>query len=146
MFNRLKFTIGTALLLMLSASGAQAMEIAVIVNATGPLINANKADVMEIYLGDKKFEGGVKITPLLYPEGDVKEAFLKEAVKMTQKEYKLHWTKKVFQEGTSIPKTLEYPGDIVKTVRNDKGGIGFLPKEILKDISGLKVIMVIGTK
>lgn len=120
-----------------------AEEIAVIVNAAGPLVNATESDVADIYTGEKRFEAGVKIEPLLYPEGPVKDTFLKESVKMTPKEYKLYWTKKVFQEGLPIPKTIPHPGDIVKIVREDKGGIGFLPMDYMRDLSGIKVIKVI---
>jgi hypothetical protein len=128
----------------LFSTACQALDIAIIVNPSGPLINATKVDVSDIYLGEKRFEGNIKIIPLLYPEGNIKDAFLREIVGMTPKEYKLYWTRKVFQEGLAIPKTLEHPGDIVKTVRNEKGGIGFLPKEMLKEIEGIKIIMVIG--
>lgn len=132
--------------LFLSISQAHAGEIAVIVNASGPLVNVSEADIADIYLGDKKFESGIKIAPLLYPEGAVKEGFLRETVRMTQKEYKLYWTKKIFQEGIPIPKTPASPADIVNTVKETEGAIGFLPKEILKDLSGLKIIRVLGTK
>lgn len=129
--------------LFLGIAQAHALEIAVIVNSSGPLIDAADRDITDIYLGDKRFEDGIKILPLLYPEGDVKEAFLKEAVKMTPKEYKLYWTKKVFQEGIPIPKAPATPLDIVNAVKSDKGGIGYLPKEMLKDLSGIKIIKTI---
>lgn len=132
--------------LFLSASMVHALDIAVVVNASGPLVNATKADVIDIYLGEKRFWNGVKIIPVLYPEGSVKEGFLMETVGMTPKGYKLHWTRKVFQEGLSIPKTYDQPADIVKTVLSEKGGIGFLPMDMMKDLTGIKVIMVIREK
>lgn len=132
--------------LFLSISQAYAGDIAVVVNASGPLVNATKADVIDIYLGEKRFWNGFKVVPLLYPEGSMKEAFLMETVGMTPKGYKLYWTRKVFQEGLPIPKTYDQPADIVKTVISEKGGIGFLPMEMLKDLTGIKVIMVIKEK
>lgn len=125
-------------------SQAHAAEIAIIVNASGPLVNADERDIADIYLGEKKFQDGIKIAPLLYPEGSVKEAFLKETVRMTQKEYKLYWTKKIFQEGIPIPKTPASPADIINTVKETEGAIGFLPKDLLKDLSGIKIIKIIG--
>ena len=141
-----KFIVVFIISIFLLISQAHAGEIAVIVNASGPLVNVSEADIADIYLGEKRFQDGIKIAPLLYPEGIVKEVFLREAVRMTQKEYKLYWTKKIFQAGIPIPKRSASPADIVKIVREDKCGIGFLPKEELKDLSGLKVIMIIGTK
>lgn len=129
--------------LFLGISQAHAAEIAVIVNASGPLVSTTDMDITDIYLGDKRFEGGIKIAPLLYPEGIVKETFLRETVRMTQKGYKLYWTKKIFQEGIPIPKTPASPADIVNTVKETEGAIGFLPKDLLKDLSGIKIIKVI---
>lgn len=129
--------------LFILISQAHAAEIAIIVNASGPLVNADERDIADIYLGEKKFQDGIKIAPLLYPEGSVKEAFLKETLRMTPKDYKLYWTKKIFQEGTPIPKTPASPADIINTVKETEGAIGFLPNEMLKDLSGIKVIKVI---
>ena len=84
-----KPTAALIIFLFLSISQAHAGEIAVIVNASGPLVNVSEADIADIYLGEKRFQNGIKIAPLLYPEGAVKESFLRETVRMTQKEYKL---------------------------------------------------------
>ena len=127
----------------LSISQAHAAEIAVIVNASGPLVSAAERDIADIYLGEKRFQDGIKIAPLLYPEGAVKESFLREMVRMTPKEYKLYWTKKIFQEGTPLPKTPAGIPDIINTVKETEGAIGFLPRDMLKDLSGIKVIKVI---
>lgn len=139
----IKLITGLLFFLFLSIVKVYALEIVVIVNSSGPLINATEANITDIYLGDKRFEDAVKIIPLLLPEGAIKETFLKEAVNMTPKDYKLYWTKKLFQEGIPIPKTVDHPADIVNIVRTNEGGIGFLPKEMLKDISGIKIIKAI---
>lgn len=120
-----------------------AMDIAIIVNSSGPLMTATDADIKEIYLGEKMFEEEIKISPLLYPEGDIKEIFLREIVDMTPKEYKLYWTRKVFQEGLLVPKTIANPADIITAVRENRGGIGFLRKEMIKNLAGVKIIKVI---
>lgn len=130
--------------LFIVISQAHAAEIAVIVNASGPLVSAIERDIADIYLGEKRFQEGIKIVPLLSPEGSVKEAFLKETLGMTQKEYKLYWTRKIFQEGTPLPKTPAGPADIINTVKETEGAIGFLPREVLKDLSGIKIIKIIG--
>ncbi|MBI5193372.1 MAG: hypothetical protein HZA08_08040 [Nitrospirae bacterium] len=120
-----------------------ALDIAVIVNASGPLINASKSDVKDIYLGDKRYEGGIQIVPFLFPEGGIKEIFLKDMLIMTPKQFKVYWTRKMFQDGVPVPKTYVHPSDILNLVRNNKGGIGFLPKEAIDDLNALKVIMII---
>lgn len=140
--KRFKPISAAVIILFFLGPKVSAEEIAVIVNAAGPLVNATESDVADIYTGEKRFEAGVKIEPLLYPEGPVKDTFLKESIKMTPKEYKLHWTKKVFQEGLLIPRIVP-AADIVKTVREDKGRIGFLPRDAVEDAAGIKIIRII---
>lgn len=136
-------TVLITFLFILISHQALAAEIAVIVNASGPLVDAGERDIADIYLGNKRFQDAVKIVPLLYPEGSVKEAFLKDTLRMTPKDYKLYWTKKIFQEGTPLPKTPAGIPEIINTVKEIEGAIGFLPRDMLKDLSGIKVIKVI---
>lgn len=132
------------LLLFLWAPEVFAVDIAVVVNASGPLVDMTKEDIRDIYLGDRRFEGNVKITPFNYPEGPVRDAFLRGVVGMSPKGYRLHWARKVFREGLAIPRVLDRAGDVIRMVRTDRGGIGYLPRGLLKDKAGIKVIMVSG--
>lgn len=134
---------GLLILFITFSLNAFALDIAVIVNASGPLVNASMSDIKDIYLGEKRYEGTLQIVPLLFPEGDVKEIFLKDTVMMTPKQYKVYWTRKMFQDGVPIPKTYSHPNEILSTVRNNKGGIGFLPKEAIGNLNDLKVIIII---
>lgn len=134
---------GLSIFIFLLSFNSYALDIAVIVNSSGPLTNASRSDVKNIYLGDKRYEGGVQIVPCLFPEGGVKEMFLKDTLIMTPKQYKVYWTRKMFQDGVPVPKTYSNPDDILNSVRNNKGGIGFLPKEAIDNLNLLKVIMVI---
>lgn len=134
---------GLFIFIFLLSFNSYALDIAVIVNSSGPLTNASRSDVKNIYLGDKRYEGGVQIAPFLFPEGDVKEIFLKETLMITPKQYKVYWIRKMFEDGVPIPKTSGHPEDILNSVRNNKGGIGFLPKEAIDNLNLLKVIMVI---
>ncbi len=99
--------------------------------------------IRDIYLGDKRFFGEVALVPISYGEGPLKDLFLKERVKMTPKEYKLHWLKKVFQEGLKIPRSIDSDFDIVEFVRREKGAVAYLPASsaaIADDIEGVLVI------
>lgn len=139
----ISFIAGLFIFIFCLSFNSYALDIAVIVNASGPLVNAAKSDVKDIYLGEKGFEHGVKLAPYLYAEGNLKDTFLKETLRMTPKEYRLHWIRRTFLEGIPVPKSFDHPDDIISTVRNNKGGIGFVPREMLKDLTDIKIIMVI---
>ena len=128
---------------LLFAANLSAEEIVVIVNEAGPLTQASEAEVREIYLGNIKFAGGTAITPLHYREGPVKDAFLSSAVKMNSKEYRLYWTKKVFQEGGSVPIVRNSLRLIVTFVSENRGAIGYAVKSELTGVEGIKVVATI---
>jgi ABC-type phosphate transport system substrate-binding protein len=132
------------LFFLLFASNLHAVEIVVIVNEAGPLVNLSAPNIRDIYLGEKSFEGGIKIAAINYSEGPVKNVFFTEVLKMTSKEYRLYWTKKLFQAGGTAPMVINNPKNILDTVRKTKGAIGYVAKEDLKDIKGIKIIEEIG--
>lgn len=128
---------------LLFATNLFAEDIIVIVNELGPLIDISKAEIKDIYLGNIKIVKGVMVIPLHYSEGDTKDAFLTTIVGKTSKEYRLHWTKKLFQEGGAAPVSQKSFPLIVLSVRNIKGVIGYLPKSELGDVQGVRIITTI---
>jgi hypothetical protein len=101
----------------------------VIVNEGGPLAEASMEDVREVYLGEKRFGKGMKLLPVNFTEGPLKDLFLKKIVGMSSKDYKHHWIKKVFQEGLNIPATMGSTSDIIEFVSKEKGAVAYLPPE-----------------
>ena len=88
-----------------------AEEILIIVNNNGPLVNISDEDIKKIYKGEKRFEAGVKIIPVEL-EG-IKAQFLTSFMNTTSKDYRVHWTKKVFQDGIQPPATMPSIDDVV---------------------------------
>ena len=125
------------------AANLSAEEIAIIVNEEGPLTQISEAEIKEIYLGNIKFMGGVAIAPLHYREGSVKDAFLSSIVKMNSREYRLYWTKKIFQEGGALPAVQNSFQLIVSFVSKNKGAIGYVLRTELTDMKGIKVVATI---
>ncbi len=126
--------------LFLFAPSAGSEGIAVIVNNTGPLSGLTESDIKDIYLGNIRFVEGVKITPLHYKEGPVKDAFLKSMVGKDSFKYRQYWTKKTFQDGTPSPATKTSPADITSSVTGNRGAIAYLPESELSDLRGVRVI------
>ena len=125
------------------AANLSAEEIAIIVNEEGPLTQISEAEIKEIYLGNIKFMGGVAVAPLHYSEGPVKDVFLASIVKMNSKEYRLYWTKKIFQEGGHVPAVQNRFQLIALFVSKNKGAIGYLLRTELTDMKGIKIVATV---
>lgn len=125
------------------AANLSAEEIVIIVNEEGPLTQISEAEIKEIYLGNIKFMGGVAVAPIHYSEGPVKDVFLASIVKMNSKEYRLYWTKKIFQEGGHVPAVQNSFPLIALFVSKNKGAIGYMLRTELTDMKGIKVVATI---
>lgn len=125
------------------ATNLSAEEIAIIVNEDGPLTDISREDIKEIYLGNIKFVKGSAVIPAHHKEGSIKDAFLSSVVGMTSKEYRLYWTKKVFQEGGAVPSVQDSFPLIALFVRKNKGAIGYILQPELTDMKGVKVVATI---
>ncbi|MDH4226496.1 MAG: hypothetical protein OEV59_01895 [Deltaproteobacteria bacterium] len=118
--------------------GMAADDFVVIVNRKGPFASGVTADtVKKIFLGEKRFEGGVTLMPVNMQDGSLKEAFLGKVVGMTQKDYKLHWVKKVFREGIDVPPTLHSSYEAVELVQREKGAIAYVPASVASFAEGV---------
>lgn len=136
---RLAFLI---LVFFLAAAEAQTSKVVIVVNEGGPLITLSERDIRDIYLGEKRFHGGVKVQPINYGEGPVKDLFIAAIVKMTPKEYKLHWTRKIFQGGVTAPLIERRASEIVRFVAQEAGAIGYIPAAAFdeKSMMGVRVL------
>ncbi|MBI5560655.1 MAG: hypothetical protein HY883_05215 [Deltaproteobacteria bacterium] len=128
------------LLFLLFQRPAYALDFVIIVNPNGPLVKADMEVVRDIYLGETRFIRDIKLKPVNSTEGELKDIFLKRVVGMGLKEYRLHWVKKVFGEGLTIPPSFATTGDIVGFVRREEGAIGYIPKEESSGMEGVTVI------
>ncbi len=131
---------------LLLATNLYAEEIVVIVNATGPLSGLEEESVKDIYLGRVTFLNGVKIVPLNYREGEVKDKFLTVLVEKTSREYRRYWMKKSFREGVRLPPSYKSFNQIIYKVKESAGAIGYLPASRLNDKAGIKVITIINER
>ncbi len=116
--------------------------IVVIVNETGPLTHISPTEVREIYLGEIKFVDGIRIVPVNSPEGPIKDSFLSRVVGKTSKAYKLHWIKKVFQEGLNIPSVKVNPHEIIEWISKEPGAIGYVPKNLVENAQNVRIIHI----
>jgi hypothetical protein len=124
------------------ASSVRAEDIAVIVNAAGPLTSLTLPDVRALYLGERRFVGPEPAVLLHLPEGDAKAAFLSRVVGQTLKEYKLHWLQRVFQEGATLPTVVAGPEAMVGVAATRRNSGGYVPASLVRDTPDVKILFV----
>jgi hypothetical protein len=124
------------------ASSVRAEDIAVIVNAAGPLTSLTLPDVRALYLGERRFVGPEPAVLLHLPEGDAKAAFLSRVVGQTLKEYKLHWLQRVFQEGATLPTVVAGPEAMVGVAATRRNSVGYVPASLVRDTPDVKILFV----
>jgi len=132
--------IATAGLLACLAASARAEDIAVIGNVEGPLVGMASKDVKSVYLGERQFAGQDLIIPFHLPEGKEKAAFLAAVVGRSQKEYKLFWVRRVFQEGARLPRLASSPAEMLAQVARQRTALGYVPERLVKDAPGVTVL------
>jgi hypothetical protein len=124
------------------ASSVRAEDIAVIVNAAGPLTSLTLPDVRALYLGELQFVGPEPAVLLHLPEGDAKAAFLSRVVGQTLKEYKLHWLQRVFHEGATLPTVVAGPEAMVGVAATRRNSVGYVPASLVRDTPDVKILFV----
>ncbi len=116
---------------------ARAESIAVIVNAESPLVGLTRDDVRALYLGDRQFVGAERVSVIHLPEGPVKDALLRGVTGKGLKDYRLHWVRKVFQEGLSLPRVVGAPSAVVADVLSHPTDIGYVPERAADGVHGI---------
>jgi hypothetical protein len=120
---------------------AKSSKIVVIVKADGALAGLPATDIRSVYLGDKSFEGGAKIEPLVNGDETLTDLFMKKVLNKTKAQYKKIWSGKAFIDGLSAPPVLPASEDVIRAVEKDDAAIGFVAeKDLLKGDKNLKVI------
>jgi hypothetical protein len=116
--------------LALAADSAKELEnekIVIIVNGKSTLAGSlTKQRIKDIYLGNEKFEGGMRIYPMGQQDDELLKLFLEKYIGMTLSEYQYYWVGKTFTDGVSAPKLIDGSHEIVKNVWTYVGGIGFM--------------------
>lgn len=139
---QIRMAVSSLLIIFGLASFSFAEEaLIIVVNSNGPLVNMSDKEIKGIYQGERRFEAGVKIIPVEL--GDIKGQFLTSFMNTTSKDYRVHWTKKVFQDGIQPPALMTSAEEVVEIVRQESGAIGYISKKDLKDESGIKIIKII---
>ncbi len=124
--------------------GAQAEDVAVVVNANSRLTNISAADLHKIFAGEKRtWPGGVPIKLVIRAPGCHERYVLLKLLGMSESEYKQYWSAQTFRgEAESEPFTAPSLGMTLEAVRIFGGAITLID---IRDVKpGMKIIKLDG--
>ncbi len=104
--------------------GASAPCLAQLVVIAHPALAISADDVREIYLGEKQFQGGVKLAPA--DNAALQEQFLARVLMLDAARYGALWTKKAFRDGLSAPALKSGDLEVIEFVRRTPGAVGYV--------------------
>lgn len=100
---------------------AYAADVVVISNS-GTTISSD--DVKDVFLGEKQFEGGTKLTPV--DNAALQASFLSKYMKMAGDKYSSMWTKKSFRDGLTPPAMKTGDAEVIEYVKRTPGAVGYV--------------------
>lgn len=126
-----------------TAFPASAERLVVIANGSGPFTSLTMTEVRDLYLGERQFVGTERARLLHLAEGPVKEDFVRHVVGMTLKEYKLHWVRRVFQEGTGLPVVMPGSDAVITEVAAQPSSLGYIPESAIPQSPNVHVLFLV---
>ena len=96
----------------------------------------------EIYLGEKMSEGSIKIRPMDQNDELVRRKFIEKVMGTTVDGYKAYWIKKFFQEGITPPTAKASSTEMIQSVANISGGIGYVWADEIR-VDSVKILLKI---
>ena len=136
-------TLITSILILCSLSfSGDKQEYILIANKNIPRENLKDDELKKIFAGRMVlWENEVKIDPCyIDPDTEDGQFFFAGILKISVKKFKKYWLKKVFSGYGAAPVSLKTTEAIVEFISENKGGIGVIPKDMVKDLKGCKII------
>jgi len=109
------------LLTLLLPQLANAADV-VVISHSGTTISSG--DVKDVFLGDKQFAGGTKLTPV--DNASLQDNFLSKFLDMSRNKYNSAWTKKSFRDGLTPPAMKSGDADVIDFVKRTPGAVGYV--------------------
>jgi ABC-type phosphate transport system substrate-binding protein len=120
-----------ALLIFLSAPGANAGDVVVITN---PELSISSEEIKDVFLGEKQFAGSIKL--VVIDNAAAQGAFLSKFMQMDAAKYNNIWTKKSFRDGLIPPAVKSSDAEVIEYIKRTPGSIGY----VSSTPAGVKII------
>src|SRR3990172_11569330 len=110
------YGIVVGLVMGMSIGTVHAREVVIISHERYPADSVTPEFVKEIYLGKKTKEGPLRIQPINQKESAIRDAFLKNVLRMSNDSYINYWFKKVYAEGGVPPNVKQYSPKVIHII------------------------------
>jgi len=117
----MRLIVPLAAAILFFAAGPCRAQLAVIAHPSAAI---SAEDVRDIYLGDKQFQGGVKLVPV--DNAALQQQFLAKVMELDAARYGAVWAKKAFREGLSAPARKSNDLEVIEFVRRTPGAVGYV--------------------
>jgi hypothetical protein len=103
------------------SKSAQAGDIYVVARAD---VKLSAGEIREIYLGDKEFDGTVRIVPI---DNQAAQAdFAAKVLSMSVDRYNTLWIKKAFRDALNPPTVKATDAEVLEFVKRTNGAVGYV--------------------
>ena len=113
---------------LLAIGSAYAADLVVIANTGGGFDKLSRDEAVNIFMGRyKKLPSGITALPV--DETSEKAAFYRALVGKDLTEIHSYWARLVFSGQSSPPRLMDNPDEVIETVSNNKGAIGYIDRK-----------------
>ena len=110
-----------------SADGHQRVKL--IAHPDVPDVECSEKNAQRIYLGKKtRWEGGLRIVPVMLRDGDVHEAFVEELLGRSVAKFEIYWKQAVFTGKGIPPQSFDDEGELMAYVAATPGAVGYVSR------------------
>ena len=118
-------------LIIILTTGICWSDVLIVSNKTVGDTIMNRDDIKEIFLGKRvQWSDNSKIHIVTLQNPGLHNAFLKEFIKKSPKQYKNYWKKMVYTGKGKTPRKFGSVQDLLEYVAKTKGAIGYINKEV----------------
>ena len=113
---------------LLAAGSAYAADLVVIANTGSGFDKLTRDEAVNIFMGRyKKLPSGITALPM--DESSQKAAFYRMLVGKELAEIQSYWARLIFSGQSSPPRLMDDPNEVIETVSNNKGAIGYIDRK-----------------
>jgi len=131
---------------VLAAQDKKAAEatLAIIAGMNFPKDQMTIKDLRTIYLGETQLLKDLWIHPIDQRENQaIRKTFLEHVVNMTRDRYIAYWNQRLFSHGGFSPLLKNNSREVIETVRDQDGAVGYVWLEEARNESGIKVLLTL---
>jgi ABC-type phosphate transport system substrate-binding protein len=118
--------------------------LAIIAGTNFPKDQMTKKELKTIYLGETQLLKDLWIHPVDQRENQpIRKNFLEQVVNMTRDRYIDYWNQRLFRYGGFSPLLKGNSREVIETIREQDGALGYVWLEETRNESGIKILLTL---